>query len=369
MSLTGKGMMIWRIPYCEGGNPSTIANVAASAGLSHVLIKIANDTRPYNVDANGNDLVAPVVDALRAKGMQVWGWHYVYGYDPIGEAKIAISQTKRFLLDGYVIDAEVEYKEAGRDTVARTFMTELRRGLPSTPVALSSFRWPTYHRSFPFAAFLEKCDYNMPQVYWMQQHDPAYDLKRSVTEFKAITPYRPIIPTGPAFGQDGWAPTASEVKIFMDTAKSLGLKAVNFYSWDYSRLKLLAVWNEIAKYYWPPEDSPFPPPFDPVTMIFEALNSQQFTPILDIYAKNAVLVTPRKTIQGEENIKAFYEQVLAVELKSGDFRVTSKRVVDNTIHYKWTCTSQTGNVIDGKDTLGIRNDKVIYHYCFYTITS
>jgi hypothetical protein len=369
MSLTGKGMMIWRIPYCEGGNPSTIANVAASAGLSHVLIKIANDTRPYNVDANGNDLIAPVVDALRAKGMQVWGWHYVYGYDPIGEAKIAISQTKRFLLDGYVIDAEVEYKEAGRDAVARTFMTELRRGLPSTPVALSSFRWPTYHRSFPFAAFLEKCDYNMPQVYWMQQHDPAYDLKRSVTEFKAITPYRPIIPTGPAFGQDGWVPTASEVKIFMDTAKSLGLKAVNFYSWDYSRLKLLAVWNEIAKYYWPPEDSPFPPPFDPVTMIFEALNSQQFTPILDIYAKNAVLVTPRKTIQGEENIKTFYEQVLAVELKSGDFRVTSKRVVDNTIHYKWTCTSQTGNVIDGKDTLGIRNDKVIYHYCFYTITS
>jgi hypothetical protein len=46
MSLTGKGMMIWRIPKCEGGNASTIAKVAASAGLSHVLIKIANDTRP-----------------------------------------------------------------------------------------------------------------------------------------------------------------------------------------------------------------------------------------------------------------------------------------------------------------------------------
>ncbi len=368
MTLTGKGMMIWRIPNCENGNASNIAKVAASAGLSHVLIKIANDTRPYNLDADGKDLVAPVVDALRAKGMQVWGWHYVYGYDPLGEARIAIAQTKRFTLDGYVIDAEIEYKEAGREAVARTFMSALRRGLPSTPIALSSFRWPTYHRAFPFAAFLEKCDYNMPQVYWMQQHDAAYDLKRSVTEFKAITPYRPIIPTGPAFGQSGWAPTASEVKTFMSTAKSLGLKAVNFYSWDYSRLKLISVWNEIAKFNWPPEETPEPAPFDPVTEIFEALNTRQFDRLTEIYTRNAVLVTPKQTIQGRDNIRAFFEQVIATELKDGDFRVVTKRGRDNTIHFKWTCDSATGNVATGKDTLGIKNNKIIYHYCFYTIS-
>ena len=368
MSLTGKGMMIWRIPNCENGNASIIAKVAVSAGLSHVLIKIANDTRPYNVDADGKDLVAPVVDALRAKGLQVWGWHYVYGYDPLGEAKIAISQTKRLTLDGYVIDAEKEYEEAGREAVARTFMSALRRGLPSTPIALSSFRWPTYHRAFPFSAFLEKCDYNMPQVYWMQQHDAAYDLKRSVREFKAIMPYRPIVPTGPAFGQSGWAPTASEVKTFMETAKSLGLKAVNFYSWDYSRLKLISVWNEIAKFDWPPEETPEPAPFDPVTEIFEALNTRQFDRINEIYTRNAVLVTPRQTIQGRDAIRAFFEQVLINELKNGDFRVVTKRGRENTIHYNWTCDSATGNVATGKDTLGIKNNKIIYHYCFYTIS-
>lgn len=362
-------MMIWKIPNCEGGNASVIANVASAAGLSNVLIKIANDTRPYNVDAYGKDLVAPVVDALRAKGLQVWGWHYVYGYDPLGEARIAISQTKRFALDGYVIDAEVEYKEAGRDAVARTFMTELRKGLPSTPVALSSFRWPTYHRTFPYTAFLEKCDYNMPQVYWMQAHDADYDLRRSVSEFKAISPYRPIIPTGPAFGQSGWAPSASEVKTFMDTAKTLGLKGVNFYSWDYSRTKLLPVWNEIAKYNWPPEDPAQPPQFDPVTQIFDCLNSRQFGSLQELYAAGAVLVTPRQTVKGYDNVRSFFEQVLSKELQEGDFRITSKRMNENTIHYTWTCTSKTGNVIDGKDTLGLKgNNKIIYHYCYYTIT-
>jgi ketosteroid isomerase-like protein len=103
-------------------------------------------------------------------------------------------------------------------------------------------------------------------------------------------------------------------------------------------------------------------------LIFGTLNARDYSSILDIYAKNAVLVTPKKTIQGEENIKAFYEQVIAVELKKGDFRVTYKKIIDNTIHYRWTCTSQTGNVVNGKDTLGIRNNKVIYHYCFYSIT-
>ena len=89
----------------------------------------------------------------------------------------------------------------------------------------------------------------------------------------------------------------------------------------------------------------------------------------DIYANNAVLVTPKQTIQGKENIRAYYEQVLMTELKKGDFRVTSRNSNDNTIHYKWICSSRTGNVTDGKDTIGIKgNNKIIYHYCYYTIS-
>jgi len=34
--------------------------------------------------------VAPVAAALHAKGIQVWGWHYVYGQQPVDEAKAAV---------------------------------------------------------------------------------------------------------------------------------------------------------------------------------------------------------------------------------------------------------------------------------------
>lgn len=83
MALTGKGMMIWKIPSCEEGNPSKIASVAKAAGFTHVLIKIADGTYSYNVNRTTNiDLVPPVVSSLKAQGLKVWGWHYIYGDNP-----------------------------------------------------------------------------------------------------------------------------------------------------------------------------------------------------------------------------------------------------------------------------------------------
>jgi hypothetical protein len=107
MFLQGKGMTIWKILSCEGGNAAKIAEVAKSAGFSYVLIKIADAGAAYNYDkVNNKDLIPPVVDALRSAGISVWGWQYVYGYDPIAEARIAISQMNKYGMDGFVIDAE-----------------------------------------------------------------------------------------------------------------------------------------------------------------------------------------------------------------------------------------------------------------------
>ena len=132
MPLRGKGFFIWKIRDCDGGNAISIANSAQAAGFSHVLLKIADGSYSYNYDRNtSTDLIPPVVQALRNRGIQVWGWHYVYGNNPSGEARIAVSQCQKYNLDGYVIDAEGEYKQPGKDVAARRFMSELRAGLPT----------------------------------------------------------------------------------------------------------------------------------------------------------------------------------------------------------------------------------------------
>jgi len=368
MSLKGKGIWIWKIPQCEGGNANTIATVAANAGFSHVLIKIADAASAYNIDkTTGKDLIPAVVDAVRAKGLQVWGWHYVYGYNPSGEASIAVSQVKKYGLDGYVVDAEIEYQQTGREAVARSFMSAVRSGLPSTPIALSTYRWPSYHKTFPYVAFLEKCDYNMPQVYWMQAHNPAYDLTKSYNEFKAISPTRPMIPTGAAFSESGWTPTPDDLRVFSDTAKSLGLPGCNYYSWDDCRTILPNQWNTIINYNWP-GDTTIPAPTDILDKYFYALNNRLYDMFLDIYADNAVHVTSERTIQGKVNIRTSFGALLTNVLNDGVFKLTSLSSTDNTRHFTWTASSWRGKVTDGSDTIGIQDGKIVYHYSHFTVS-
>ncbi len=190
MSLKGKGYWIWKIPNCENGDPNAIAGVAEAAGLTHLLIKIADGTNSYNIDSTGVDLVPPVIAAARNKSLACWGWQYVYGYDPIGEANKAIQRITQLGLDGYVVDAEAEYKQPGKATAATTFMNQLRASLPNFPIALSSYRYPSYHPQFPWVEFLTQCDLNMPQVYWELNHNPGNSL------FAASMNSRPWSPSG-----------------------------------------------------------------------------------------------------------------------------------------------------------------------------
>jgi hypothetical protein len=88
------------------------------------------------------DQVPAVVEALRALGIQAWGWQYVYGSDPIGEARMAVRRIQQFNLDGFVIDAEAEYKQPGRAARRETLYERLRKACPNLPLALSSYRFP-----------------------------------------------------------------------------------------------------------------------------------------------------------------------------------------------------------------------------------
>ncbi len=368
MTLTGKGMMIWQISRCEGGDPVKIALAAKEAGLTHVLIKVAEATGPYNIDkTTGVDLVPPVVSALRAKGIGVWGWHYVYGYNPTGEAQIAIKRTKEFNLDGYVIDAEAEYKLPGREVAAATYMNTLRAGLPNTPIALCSYRFPTYHPELPWTTFLNKCDYNMPQVYWQGAHNPGEQLERTVREFKNITPYRPIMPTGPIYKAGDWEPTPADVIEFMDKAQELNLSSVNYFEWYYGRTIMKPVWSAVANYKWgtttPTE------PQDITTQYLNALNSHNSTLLASLYNDNGVHITAEKTIQGTSAIQNWYLDFLVTRMPQATFTMSNVTGDATSKHFNWQASSTLGHIVDGNDTIGIHNGKIVYHYSFYNIQS
>lgn len=366
MALQGKGFMIWKIPSCEGGNPAQIAATAKAAGLTHVLIKIADGPYAYNVDKETQvDLVPPVVEALKGKGIQVWGWHYVYGNNPVAEAQMAVKRVKGLNLSGYVIDAEEEYKLPGRAEVARTFMNELRKGLPQKPVALCSYRWPSYHPQLPWDAFLEKCDYNMPQVYWMSAHNPAAQLQRSVREFNAMRHVRPILPTGPVYREYGWEPTPAEIQEFLETCISLNLSAANFFAWDYGRTRLKPLWETIAAFQW---GLPALPEKDLAERYISALNTRDAAEVIWLYEAGALHITARRTRQGAGAIQSWFSEFLTQKLPNAAFRLVSYTAINNVRHLSWTAASPSGLIQNGRDTFGIREGKISYHYSSFTIT-
>jgi hypothetical protein len=359
----GKGFYIWQISRCEGGNAQAIGNAAVASGLSHVLIKIADGTSAYNI-VNGVDLVPPVVSALRARGISPMGWHYVYGYNPEGEADIAIQRLNQLGLDAYIVDAEAQYKEPGKEVAAHIYMQRLRNALPDFPMALSTYRFPTYHPAFPFEAFLTYVDVNMPQVYWVLADNPGEQLVRCVREYEAIAPYRPIIPTGSAYIQGDWRPTPDQIIEFMQTAQTLNLSAANFWEWGHTRLYAPELWDTVAAYNWPPGG-----PVEDITVLYiNALNSHNVEQVVALYNANAVHVTSERTVKGLDAIRAWYGHLLTSLLPGATFSLVEVTSRLGSRRFTWTATSSAGAVTDGSDAFGLVAGKITYHYTHFTIS-
>ncbi len=162
MSISGKGFFIWKIQKCENGDVHKIAQLAYQSGFSHVIIKVANGIWKYNYDwENHIDWCHDLVDALRDNGIEPWGWHYVFGEDPVREARVAIERVKGLDLKGYVIDAEAHYKrEKHRHEAAERFMGELRKGVgKNVPLALSSYRFPIHASRNPLESIPPRVRY------------------------------------------------------------------------------------------------------------------------------------------------------------------------------------------------------------------
>jgi hypothetical protein len=357
MALTGKGFFIWKIRDCEGGSPSAIAEAAKLAGLSHVLIKIADGTNHYNVDSStGTDYVLPVVQALHAAGIQAWGWHYIYGGDPDAEAWNGGRRARQLGLDGYVIDAEGEFKAAGMSAAASRYVSDLRGYLGSIPAALSSFRFPSYHIEFPWSEFLNKSDFNMPQVYWEQSHNAGAQLQRSFKEFQSLSPYRPFMATGPTYSNNVWSPTTTDITEFLNMAVSLNIPAVNFFSWDYCRKYLPALWNTIAAFPYPSNQAP-----GIVQKLINALNAHDAEIISQLYTDDAVHITSKQTIQGREAIADWYTDLFTKKQPGVTFTLTSITGKEPTRNFAWT-SSAASITRKGTDTLGLIDGEISYHY-------
>jgi hypothetical protein len=271
--INGKGMYLWIIWRILDGDVQAIADAAEQAGLTHVLIKAVDGLVNYNIK-DGVDYVPPMVEAFKAKGIQPWIWQYTYAYRPKDEAKMALARIAEVDPPGFVVNAEKEYKS--KPAAAIEYMSELMDGI-DVPVYLSTYRYPEYHRDFPWAEFGQFVDGYMPQVYWVKSYNPVWQLQECLRQYAELPYPKPrdrIVPTGCAYPYGSWKPTPAQITAFLDAAKNdEGLPGANFWEWKYAYYTIPSLWDAISDFYWgEPVPPPPPPGVDIVRITASALN-------------------------------------------------------------------------------------------------
>jgi hypothetical protein len=201
------------------------------AGCEGAIVKAFDGPRWFDQGAPWREIAA----GLKAEGIAVGGWGYLYGSDPAGEAQRAIETAQYGEADLLVLDVETEFK--GRPDAAEEVCGRIREELgPDFPLYFSSFAIARYHRSFPFEVFARHCTGAAPQVYWHAFRWPVDQaLPMAYEDYAAlgITSDR-VFPVGGLY-QEGFVrfPEAGEVRAFVREAARRGSTGVSFWSYEH----------------------------------------------------------------------------------------------------------------------------------------
>jgi hypothetical protein len=239
----GTGMWIWYVSRSNGGNLASIAATAKAHGVSTIYVKSGDGSNYWS------QFSSSLISTLRANGLRVCAWQFVYGNSAAAEASVA-ARAVRTGADCFVIDAEGQYE--GKYSSASTYVSRLRAAAgPSYPIGLAGFPYADYHPSFPYSVFLgpNGAQYNVPQAYWKEIGSSVDTVLTHTYRFNR--PYgRPIYPLGQLYNN----PSTADVKRFRQIVAAQGSTGIGWWDWQEATSKN---WNAISAQLNP---YPGPPP-------------------------------------------------------------------------------------------------------------
>jgi hypothetical protein len=230
-------MWIWYVSRSSGGNPTTIAQTARASGVQTLFVKSGDGTTYWS------QFSSRLVYFIHRNGVRVCAWQYVYGRDPVGEARVGAAAVHAGA-DCLVIDAEAEYE--GRYASAQTYIDTLRslvgRGYP---VGLASFPYADYHPAFPYSVFLghNGAQFNLPQMYWHDIGTSVEAVYRHTYMVNSI--YRRwVCPLGQTD-----TTSAGDLRLFRGYSVAYHSRGLSW--WDYAWTSANGLWPAVSGSYTP----------------------------------------------------------------------------------------------------------------------
>lgn len=240
----GKGMWIWNLSQCEGGDISKIIDKCKKYGVNYLIIKSYDGENAFPNNANWQ-LTRQVTDQFHANGISIYSWSFNYGYNPEREAALALWSLEQLGVDGHVFNAESEWRDLSDPAGAAHRMLKIVRDKhPEAFLAHAPFPYIKYHTKFPYKEFGYYCDAVMPQVYHgtigITVEQMIADMYEQWTNWERQwiasghgQSVKPIIPLGQVYDNPitNFVLTPPQLKEFM--TRTAGYRSVNFWSWQH----------------------------------------------------------------------------------------------------------------------------------------
>jgi putative peptidoglycan binding protein len=216
-----QGMWVWYVSHSDGGSIGAILARARANDIGTVYVKAADGSGSWSQFSRG------LVQALHRGGLDVCAWQFVYGDNPVAEAKVAAAAIAKGA-DCFVIDAEADYE--GKYAAADRYIRALRARVGETfPVSLAGFPYVDYHPSFPYSVFFGPggAQFNQPQMYWKAIGTSVRTVYEHTYLYNRIWGH-PIYPIGQTYE----GPGAASIKLFRRFAQSYGGLPPSWWDWQ-----------------------------------------------------------------------------------------------------------------------------------------
>jgi Putative peptidoglycan binding domain len=216
-----QGMWIWYVSHSEGGSVPAIVSRAKRFGIGTVYVKEGDGGTVWG------QFNRPLVQALHDAGIDVCAWQFVYGDNPVAEARVGATAVSRGA-DCLVIDAESDYE--GKYASAQRYLGALRARIgESFPLSLAGFPYADYHPAFPYSVFFGPggATYNQPQMYWKAIGTSVRTVYEHTYLFNRLWGH-PIYPVGQTYEAPGNGP----LRLFRRFAASYDGRPPSWWDWQ-----------------------------------------------------------------------------------------------------------------------------------------
>jgi Putative peptidoglycan binding domain len=216
-----QGQWVWYVSSSEAGSIRGIIARAKRNDVGTVYVKSGDG------DDYWSQFSRSLVGALHRAGLSVCAWHFVYGDQPLAEARVSAMAVQRGA-DCFAIDAEADYE--GKYAAADRYVRALRARIGDTfPLSLAAFPYVDYHPSFPYSVFFGPggATYNQPQMYWKTIGTSVREVYEHTYLYNRVYGH-PIYPIGQTYE----APGTGAIKLFRRFAASFGGLPPSWWSWQ-----------------------------------------------------------------------------------------------------------------------------------------